>query len=292
MQINDLKRNGSGYVDPTAYAGMKSVVKCENESDRKAAECAARVCFSVAQKRPDSSVILPTGRSATILFRAMLRVAAEYDDCPFGDATLISDTETFGVWREHDSSRTRHIYEMLINPLKRVKKEPSDEQIQLLSGIYTDSDPVKKAQKTIRMFPPSIHLIAVAPTGEILAYEVGTYDEADEIIDDAPCIVEVGEHSRRYIDPNQPSKSIVSIGLGTSLAADLLIILIFDIKKANILNRMLKGPPTSGIPATLLRKHPHAFIITTKNVAQEANIENFVIPMKNSKEGEEWILSK
>lgn len=38
MQINDLKRNGSGYVDPTAYAGMKSVVKSENESDRKAAE--------------------------------------------------------------------------------------------------------------------------------------------------------------------------------------------------------------------------------------------------------------
>lgn len=36
--MNDLKRNGSGYVDPTAYAGMKNVVKSENESDRKAAE--------------------------------------------------------------------------------------------------------------------------------------------------------------------------------------------------------------------------------------------------------------
>ena len=38
MQTNDLKRNSSGYYDPTAYAGMKNVVKSENESDRKAAE--------------------------------------------------------------------------------------------------------------------------------------------------------------------------------------------------------------------------------------------------------------
>lgn len=36
--MNSLKRNGEGYIDPTAYAGMKSVVKSENESDQKAAE--------------------------------------------------------------------------------------------------------------------------------------------------------------------------------------------------------------------------------------------------------------
>ena len=38
MIENDLRKNGSGYADPTAYAGMKSTVKSENETDRKAAE--------------------------------------------------------------------------------------------------------------------------------------------------------------------------------------------------------------------------------------------------------------
>ena len=38
MQINDLRRNGSGYYDPTAYIGMQNMIKSENESDRKAAE--------------------------------------------------------------------------------------------------------------------------------------------------------------------------------------------------------------------------------------------------------------
>lgn len=36
--MNSLKRNSEGYADPTAYQGMKIVVKEETESDRKAAE--------------------------------------------------------------------------------------------------------------------------------------------------------------------------------------------------------------------------------------------------------------
>lgn len=261
------------------------------ESNQDAAECAARVYFSLAQMYPDSSIVLPTGRSSTMIFRSMVRIANEYDGCPFGDAHLISDTETFGVWSEHETSRTKHIHETLINPLKKLRKEPTVEQLRLLSGIYTDSDPVKSAQKTIRMFPPSVHAISVSPVGEILAYEVGTYNEIDEIIDDGPRIVEVGVHSIKYIDPNQPSKSIISIGLGTALSATVLLILAFDMQKANILHRLLTGPMTAGIPATLLRKHPNAFILTTESVAKEAKIEDIVICKKNAKEAAEWIIT-
>ena len=259
-------------------------------SDREAAECAARVYFSLAQTRPDSSVILPTGRSATMLFRAMIRVAKEYEDCPFGEAHLISDTETFGVWSEHETSRTKHIKDMLITPLKRLKKEPTEDQIHLLSGVYTNSDPIKNAQKIIRLFPPSVHAVSISPVGEILAYEVGTYNEIDDIIDDTPRIVEVGEHSKKYIDPNQPSKSIISIGLGTALSAEVLLILVFDIQKANILNRLFNGPMTAGIPATLLRNHPNAFVLTTEKVAHEAKIDYMVMNDKNAKEASRWII--
>lgn len=266
----------------------KGVIAFENSRD--AAECAARVYFSMAQKYPDSSIILPTGRSATKVFRAMVRTAREYDECPFGEAHLISDTETFGVWNEHETSRTRHVKEMLIDPLIQMGKEPTANQIHLLSGIYTDSDPVKSAQKTIRMFPPSVHAVSVSPVGEILAYEVGTYNEVDDIVDDAPRIVEVGVHSKKYIDPNQPSKSIISIGLGTALSVNVLLILVFDMQKANILRRLLNGPMTAGIPASILSIHPNTFILTTKNVAQEAKIDDIIIDGKNPKEVAEWII--
>lgn len=260
------------------------------ETEREAAECAARVYFSLAQKYPDSSVVLPTGRSATQIFRAMLRIAEEYEGCPFGEARIISDTETFGVWCEHETSRTRHINDMLIRPLKRLHKEPSEEQLCLLSGIYTDSDPVKKAGQTLRRYPPVLHAVSVSPVGEILAYEVGTYNEIEEIIDDAPRIVEVGEHSKKYIDPSQPSKSIITVGLGTALSSGTLLIPVFDLNKAGILSRLFTGPMTAGVPATLLREHRNAYVLTTNAIAREAKIDDVAIKEKSAKEVAQWIV--
>lgn len=277
------------YNVPAFNNWAKGILAFENE--REAAECAARVYFSLSQKNPDSSAILPTGRSATQIFRAMLRIADEYEGCPFGDAHIISDTETFGVWSEHETSRSRHIRDMLIKPLEKKNKAPSDEQLQLLSGIYTDSDPIKRAQKFIRMYPPVVHGVSLSPVGEILAYEVGTYNEIDEIIDDAPRIVQVSEHSKKYIDPSQPSTSIITIGLGTALSSSVLLILAFDVQKANALNRLFTGPMTAGIPATLLREHRNAYVLTTQAAAREAKIDDMVKGNVSAKEGAEWIVS-
>ena len=221
-------------------------------SQRKAAECAARAYYEIANEKPFSTIILPTGRSATMIFRAMISVSSEYDGCPFGEAPIMSDTETFGVWSGHETSRTKHINDMLIEPLKLKGKAPSKEQLHLLSGVYTEEDPVKNARKVLRLYPPSIHAVSISPLGEILAYEVGTYSDIDDIIDDTPKIVEVGEHSKKYIDPNQPSKSILTVGIGTMMSAEILLILAFDIQKANIVRRLFEGPITAGIPATLL----------------------------------------
>lgn len=260
------------------------------ENDRDAAECAARVYFGMANRNPDSSVVLPTGRSATMLFRSMVRISNEYEGCPFGDAHIISDTETFGVWTGHETSRTRHIIDMLITPLEKMGKGPCEENLHLLSGIYMDSDPVKTAQKIIRLYPPSVHAVSVSPVGEILAYEVGTYEDIDDIIDDAPRVLEVGEHSKKYIDPNQPSKSILSIGLGTALSSEILLILAFDIQKANILHRLFNGPITAGIPATILRNHPNAYVITTLKVLQEAKLTGLESEIKKPEEAAKWII--
>ena len=258
-------------------------------SQRKAAECAARAYYEIANEKPFSTVILPTGRSATMIFRAMISVSSEYDGCPFGEAPIMSDTETFGVWSGHETSRTKHINDMLIEPLRLKGKAPSKEQLHLLSGVYTEEDPVKNARKVLRLYPPSIHAVSISPLGEILAYEVGTYSDIDDIIDDTPKIVEVGEHSKKYIDPNQPSKSILTVGIGTMMSAEILLILAFDIQKANIVRRLFEGPITAGIPATLLRKHPNSFLITTEKVAVEAGIIDYADTNINVEDAVKWI---
>lgn len=293
MSLNDPSEEFRGDADSVADTALpvgrsKSFVWTKGvfafDTDRAAAECIARVYFDMAQANPESSVVLPTGRSATSIFRAMLRIAGEYSGCPFGEAMILSDTETFGVWSEHETSRTKHIKEKLIAPLTEEGQAPSKYQLQLMSGIYTDSDPLLKMQKLLREFPPCVHAVSISPLGEVLAYEVGTYANMEDIFDDGPRIVEVGEHSKKYIDPNQPSKTIMTIGLGTALSSSVLLLPVFDIQKANILHRLFEGPMTAGLPATLLRNHPNAYIITTKNIVREAGLEDIAVEKTDPKE--------
>lgn len=247
------------------------------DSIEEAAECTARVYFAIAQSNPESSVILPTDRSATLIFTAMKKIANEYEGCPFGDAHILSDTETFGVWAKHLSSRTRHINEKLLEPLREMGRAPINDNINLLSGIFTDNDPLAAAKITVRDFPPSVHAISISPRGEILAYDVDTYKDADQIIYDSPRILQIGDIGKNYIDESQPSNSIISIGLGTSLSAKLLMILIFEPQKAEIMRTMFTSSMTVKIPATLLQNHQNAFILTTKRIAHLANMDNEVI---------------
>ncbi|MFR2768244.1 MAG: hypothetical protein ACLTAI_08140 [Thomasclavelia sp.] len=51
-----------------------------------------------------------------------------------------------------------------------------------------------------------------------------------------------------------------------------MLIVAFDLQKASIINRLFYGPMTAGIPATLLRNHPNAYVLTTEKVANEAKV--------------------
>ncbi|TLF75989.1 TIR domain-containing protein [Nocardia cyriacigeorgica] len=261
------------------------------DNDRLAAEAAAHVYFRIARASPDRSVVLPTGRTATQLFRAMHRTAERYAPQPFGEARIISDTETFGVYERHHTSRTRHVLETLIEPLTERGLGPLPTQLHLLSGQITDRDPLVQAQRVLRLWPPAVHGISVSPTGEVLGYEVGMYTDPEQIVGDGCRIVELTEHGRRYIDPNQPSKSVLTIGLAAALECPGLMVLALDMSKSRILHQMTHHPETAGVPATLLRRNRTATIVTTRSIAEAAGIHDFQTP-NSAEEGSEWILSR
>lgn len=82
------------------------------------------------------------------------------------------------------------------------------------------------------------------------------------------------------------------VELVAHLSSTVLLILAFDMQKANIIRRLLTGSMTAGIPATLLRKHSNAFILTTESVANAAQINEMTTYYQNAKEAAEWIVSK
>ena len=96
-----------------------------------AAEAAARVIFQAANGHPDGSIILPTGRAGTLLFKAMIRTAGAFAPRPFGDSMVLNDTETFGVHGAHHTSRSRHVRQNLLDRLAAADLGASADQASL-----------------------------------------------------------------------------------------------------------------------------------------------------------------
>ncbi|WP_227983210.1 TIR domain-containing protein [Nocardia spumae] len=275
---------------PRVSGWPAGVVAFDNEM--LAAEAAAHTYFRIANEAPHRSVVLPTGRAATQLFGAMLRIADQYAPKPFGSAPILSDTETFGVFTRHHSSRTRHVLEALIEPLTERGLGPDPRQLHLLSGQISENlDPVQAAQRIIRLHPPAVHGISISPEGEVLGYEIGTYKDPDDIAEDGCRIVELSEHGRRYIDPNQPSRSVITVGLSSAIECAGLMVLGFDRSKARIIHQMTHFPEAAGVPATMLRRNAGTVIVTTRRIAEDADLEDVHYPT-SAKAGSEWIAGK
>lgn len=285
------RRTGVQPSRPTGVSGWPAgVVAFENEA--LAAEAAAHTYFRLANEAPHRSVVLPTGRAATQLFSAMLRIGQDYAPRPFGSAPIVSDTETFGVYNRHHSSRTRHVLEALIEPLTERGLGPEPQQLSLLSGQITENaDPLQTAQRILRLYPPGVYGISISPDGEVLGYEIGAYTDPDDIAGDGCRVVELSEHGRRYIDPNQPSRSVLTIGLSAAIESAGLMVLAFDRSKARIIHQMSHFPETAGVPATLLRRNTGTVIVTTRRIAEEAELDDVHYPI-SAKAGSEWIAGK
>lgn len=236
-----------------------------------AADATARLILQTAKESPGETLLLPTGRTATKVYTSLLRLAPEFAPDPFGDAFLMSDTETFGVYERHPTSRYNHVQSTLIEPLARQGLSPTPDHIRLLRGVILEEDPIQAANLTLRRYPPALHVIAVAPSGEVIGYEVATYTDPSQIVHDRCRVIELSQTGREYIDPDQPSRSVVTIGMGTCLTAGRLVIPIFDEDKASVISRMIRFEETPGIPSTLLRRHPRAVIVMSERVAEAAD---------------------
>lgn len=252
------------------YSWPKKIVACK--TDDLAHELAGRSIFQSCSMTFEDSVILPTGRTASLLFRGMLKSCADYPEDPFNGAPILTDTETFGVHPKHSTSRTMFVKKMLVDKLKKMGKKFPEENFHPMPGLVLEDDPFQKVRDFLRFHPPAVHAVAVAPSGEVIGYEIATYTDPDLLAADRCRVIEVSESGKRYIDEAQPSRSIVTVGMSVPLAARNLIIPIFDINKVGVFKRLVLLSEDPAIPASILRRHLNCYIITTQRVVDEAKI--------------------
>jgi 6-phosphogluconolactonase/glucosamine-6-phosphate isomerase/deaminase/DNA-binding XRE family transcriptional regulator len=213
------------------------------------------------------SLMLPTGRTAALLFESVLRDAS-LDLSLLHETHLFIDTETFGVSADHPASRQRFVRNSLIAGLKRRNIAISDENMHFFNGCLNSSDIFAQYDAMVQRYRPSAHILAVSPQGEIIGYDPGEISDISTCADDRCKVMHLHEDGRRYIDPNQPSRAIITIGLGNLLEAEHIILPILHPSKSGILAKTLAGPIDDACPATMLRLHDSVTIVTTAAIME------------------------
>jgi 6-phosphogluconolactonase/glucosamine-6-phosphate isomerase/deaminase len=226
---------------------------------------------------PDCSVVLPTGRTAKALYSSLMRSVADDDRRILERAHYLIDTETFGVEPAHPTSRHRFVKESFIDALRNIDCLIRPSQIHFFEGVVRgDRPPFFEYTEALKRYPIRLNIMAVSPAGEVSGYASGAAQSLS-VTEDSCRVLTLTEVDRRYIDPNQPSQSVISIGYGNILSAQEIMILIIHPSKSYILRRLLLDDIIPSIPVTFVRLHYNVSIVVTADVYHDLNIGSCIM---------------
>lgn len=234
-------------------------------------DCVTNTCAQMfednVRDNPSSSFTLPTGRTGAKLFQKIaLRTRSIHNFPSLNNCHFFIDTETFGVTSSHSASRQRfvrqHFLEALALPHHHM---PKDENIHFLRGYMDETNVCEETNVLFRAYPPDIHFLAYSPNGEFIGYHPDQPYNLNAWLEDRAHIIYLSPHSMAYIDPNQPSRALLTIGLGNILDASRVIIPVVHPNKVKALKAILLGRLNTKYPISVIRLHRCVIIITVSS---------------------------
>jgi len=215
------------------------------------AEAAARRVVNALRERPDVVLGLPAGRTPVGVYAelARLTVAGEAD---FSSATAFALDEFVGIDHSHPASFHRFIREHLIDPVHL----PHD-QFHGLNGAAGDLQAECDRYETAIRDAGGIglQLLGIGGNGHI------GFNEPADALPASTHRVTLLEATRLASaalfdgDIARVPREALTIGVGTILKAEAVILLAAGQGKAASVERMVRGPITPMLPASFLQAH-------------------------------------
>lgn len=246
----------AGLLGAGGRSGAPSFVFCTSEP--LAVRFAAEVFVSMLVAKPTACVLLPTGRSAMAVFGAIVEQATRLP--PLHRATLVVDTESFGVGPSHPASRVRAVRQALLEPL-------ADAGIKVPSELYgppsllVDADDCRNLDQFLRLRRPDLHLVAAAPSGEMLGFDGASRRDMRQLIATRCQVVHLRRAALNYIDPGLPVRAVATVGMANLLESRVAVGLLFGPHKHSLVAQ-LAGGLDPAFPVTALREHPRLYVAT------------------------------
>ena len=232
-------------------------------TSREAAAAAADRVILALQRKPDLVLGLPTGRTPVAFYREIVR-RRRLGEVDFTQATTFNLDEFLGVPPDDPGSYRTYMARHLF---RQIDIDPG--RIHFLDG--SAKDPAEECERFERLIEAAggidLQILGIGTNGHVGFNEPGEYLEARTHRVALRAETRRANASLFGDDPARVPAEALSMGMATILQARSLVLLATGSEKARCVERMIRGPLTTTLPASFLQLHPRVEVMLDRVAA-------------------------
>ncbi len=223
----------------------------------------ARRIAAAIDDRPEIVLGLATGRSPVAAYAELRRMAAA-GEVDFSRVTTFNLDEFAGVAATHPGSFRRFMDEHLFDAVAIDRSK-----MHFLDGVAPDPDAEceRYESEIAAAGGVDLQLLGIGANGHI-----GFNEPGDQLIARTHRVtlhaVTLRDNAALFGgDPRHVPREALSMGMATILRARQLVLIATGERKARCIERSVRGPLTTRLPASFLQTHPHVEIFLDRAAA-------------------------
>ncbi|MBR2429276.1 MAG: glucosamine-6-phosphate deaminase [Alistipes sp.] len=221
----------------------------------------------IYEELPPFVLGLTTGRTPLGLYRELVK-RYHAGEISFKNVAVYTLDEFYPIKRTEQQSRNYRIHDEF---LKHVDILPDN--IHIPNGSIPESivsEYCAEYEKSIRKI--DLMIIGMGEDGQVGFNEPGSYAKSPTRL------VELSHNSRKvqsslFFGLEHTPKMAITMGLGTVMRADRIVLMAWGEEKAEVVHRVVEGPVTDLIPASHLQLHPAIEVVIDENAAENLTRE-------------------
>jgi len=223
---------------------------------RKASDLAAEIVAAQVRARASSVLGLATGGTPRALYQRLAEMH-RLEGLDFSQVTTFNPDEFVGVRSDHPASWHAYMRKELF---ERVNLTPS--RCHVPDGTARDLEAMITAYaRSIELAGGiDLQIIGVGGDGHIAANDPGS-SLASRMRSVVITLSKRGYLADAFGGPDKIPHHAVTLGLADFLDSKRAIVLAFGESKADVVARMVDGPVTASVPASVLQMHPCVDVI-------------------------------
>ena len=200
---------------------------------------------------------LATGSTPVTTYEEIVKSHLDFSDC-----ISINLDEYVGIDPNNDQSYKYFMNEHLFSK-KPFKKS------YLPNGLAKDPDvETKRYNKVIADNPIDLQLLGIGRNAHIGFNEPGTsFDLETHVADLTDSTIEA--NARIFDHVEDVPRQAYSIGIGSIMKSKKIILEAFGEEKADAVAKMIEGPITEDVPASILQKHSNVIVLVDEAAASK-----------------------